>query len=296
MPLIKLLRLSHWTKNLFLFLPLFFSGHVGDWHALLLCLSGFLAFGLSASFIYIINDVRDVEEDRLHPVKQNRPLASGQISTHLGLGLAFMLLTSGLVIAAVLNTVFLYVLAGYVAMNLAYSMGLKKMPIIDVSMISTGFVLRVVSGGVLGEVAISHWIIVMTFLLALFLALAKRRDDLVIHRDSGKVMRKSLEGYNLDFINAAMTFMSGVIVVAYLMYTLSAEVIQRMGTDKLYLTGLFVIMGLMRYMQLTLVFERSGNPTQILLQDRTIQVVLIGWMLSFVVVLYSGKWIPMLAQ
>jgi len=291
MPLIKLLRLSHWTKNLFLFLPLFFSGHVGDWDALLLCLSGFLAFGLSASSIYIINDVRDVEEDRQHPVKQHRPFASGQVSTRLGLGLAFMLLSSGLVIAAVLNALFLYVLIGYVAMNLAYSMGLKHMPIIDVSMIATGFVLRVVSGGVLSEVAVSHWIIVMTFLLALFLALAKRRDDLVIHRDSGKVMRKSMEGYNLDFVNAAMTLMSGVIVVAYLMYTLSTEVIQRMGTDKLYLTGLFVIMGLMRYLQLTLVYERSGNPTQILLRDRTIQIVLLGWMLSFVVILYSGQWV-----
>jgi decaprenyl-phosphate phosphoribosyltransferase len=289
MPLIKTLRLSHWTKNLFLFLPLFFSGHVGYIDSLLLCLSGFLAFGLSASGIYIINDVKDVEEDRLHPIKKNRPFASGQISVSLGIAMAIMLLGSGLVIAAVLNPLFLYVLLAYVGMNLAYSMGLKHMPIIDVSMIATGFVLRVVSGGLLAEVAVSHWIIVMTFLLALFLGLAKRRDDLIIYRDSGKVMRKSMEGYNLEFINAAMTLMAGVIVVAYLMYTLSDEVIQRMGTEQLYLTGLFVIMGLMRYLQITLVFERSGNPTQILLRDRTIQLVLMGWMLSFVVVLYSGQ-------
>jgi 4-hydroxybenzoate polyprenyltransferase len=289
MPLFKTLRLSHWTKNLFLFLPLFFSGHVGHIDALLLCMSGFLAFGLSASGIYIINDLKDVEEDRLHPIKKHRPFASRQISVNLGVGMAIMLLGSGLVIAAVLNPLFLYVLLGYIAMNLAYSMGMKHLPIIDVSMIATGFVLRVVSGGVLAEVAVSHWIIVMTFLLALFLGLAKRRDDLVIYRDSGKVMRKSMEGYNLEFINAAMTLMAGVIVVAYLMYTLSDEVILRMGTEHLYLTGLFVIMGLMRYLQITLVFERSGNPTQILLRDRTIQLVLLGWMLSFVVVLYSGQ-------
>ena len=258
--------------------------------ALLLCLSGFLSFGLSASAIYIINDIRDIEEDRLHPIKKNRPFASGQISINIGIGMAIMLLGSGLVIAAVLNPLFLYVLLGYIGMNLAYSSGMKHIPIVDVSMIATGFVLRVVSGGILAEVYVSHWIIVMTFLLALFLGLAKRRDDLVIHRDSGKVMRKSLEGYNLEFINAAMTLMAGVIVVAYLMYTLSEEVIQRMGTGQLYLTGLFVIMGLMRYLQITLVFERSGNPTQILLRDRTIQFVLVGWILSFVVVLYFNQW------
>lgn len=289
MLLIKIMRLSHWTKNLFLFLPLFFSGHVGHVDALLLCLSGFLAFGLSASGIYIINDVRDVEEDRLHPVKKQRPFASGLLSARLGIGMAIMLLGSGLIIAAVLNLLFLYVLLGYIGMNLAYSMGIKHLPIVDVSMIATGFVLRVVSGGVLAQVEVSHWIVVMTFLLALFLGLAKRRDDLVIHRDSGKVMRKSMEGYNLEFINAAMTLMAGVIVVAYLMYTLSDEVIQRMGTGQLYLTGLFVIMGLMRYLQITLVFERSGNPTQILLRDRTIQLVLMGWISSFVLVLYSGQ-------
>ncbi len=289
MVLLKVLRIHQWTKNLFLFLPLFFAGAFLEWNPLLSCILGFVLFSLTASAVYIINDIRDVEEDRLHPEKKLRPFASGAWSIRSGQVLAALLIGAAFAVAYWLQPNFLWVLLAYFAINLAYSAGLKKVALLDISMIATGFVLRVVAGGVLAVVPISSWIIIMTFLLALFLGLAKRRDDLLILRDSGKKMRQSLDGYNLPFIQSAMVLMAGVVMVSYIMYTMSPEVIARMGSDKLYITGLFVLIGLLRYLQLTLVFEKSGNPSKILLKDRGIQISLLLWVLSFVVLLYADR-------
>lgn len=289
MVLLKVLRMHQWTKNLFLFLPLFFAGAFLEWNALLSCILGFILFSLTASAVYIINDIRDVEEDRLHPEKKNRPFASGTWSIRSGQLLALLFIGGSFSAAYLLQPHFFWVLFAYFAINLAYSAGLKKVALLDITMIATGFVLRVVAGGVLAVVPISSWIIIMTFLLALFLGLAKRRDDLLILRDSGKKMRQSLDGYNLPFIQSAMVLMAGVVMVSYIMYTMSPEVIARMGTDKLYITGLFVLIGLLRYLQLTLVFEKSGNPSKILLKDRGIQISLLLWILSFVVLLYADR-------
>jgi len=289
MVLLKVLRMHQWTKNLFLFLPLFFAGAFLEWNALLSCILGFILFSLTASAVYIINDIRDVEEDRLHPEKKNRPFASGAWSVRSGQLLALLFIGGSFSAAYLLQPHFFWVLFAYFAINLAYSAGLKKVALLDITMIATGFVLRVVAGGVLAVVPISSWIIIMTFLLALFLGLAKRRDDLLILRDSGKKMRQSLDGYNLPFIQSAMVLMAGVVMVSYIMYTMSPEVIARMGSDKLYITGLFVLIGLLRYLQLTLVFEKSGNPSKILLKDRGIQISLLLWVLSFVVLLYADR-------
>lgn len=289
MVLLKVLRMHQWTKNLFLFLPLFFAGAFLEWNALLSCILGFILFSLTASAVYIINDIRDVEEDRLHPEKKNRPFASGTWSIRSGQLLALLFIGGSFSAAYLLQPHFFWVLFAYFAINLAYSAGLKKVALLDITMIATGFVLRVVAGGVLAVVPISSWIIIMTFLLALFLGLAKRRDDLLILRDSGKKMRQSLDGYNLTFIQSGMVLMAAVVMVSYIMYTMSPEVIARMGTDKLYITGLFVLIGLLRYLQLTLVFEKSGNPSKILLKDRGIQISLLLWILSFVVLLYADR-------
>ncbi len=289
MVLLKVLRIHQWTKNLFLFLPLFFAGAFLEWNPLLSCILGFVLFSLTASAVYIINDIRDVEEDRLHPEKKHRPFASGAWSMRSGQVLAALLVGGSFAVAYWLQPNFLWVLLAYFAINLAYSAGLKKVALLDITMIATGFVLRVVAGGVLAVLPISSWIIIMTFLLALFLGLAKRRDDLLILRDSGKKLRQSLDGYNLPFIQSAMVLMAGVVMVSYIMYTMSPEVIARMGSDKLYITGLFVLIGLLRYLQLTLVFEKSGNPSKILLKDRGIQLSLLLWVLSFVVLLYADS-------
>jgi len=249
---------------------------------------GVICFSLTASVVYIINDIKDVEEDRLHPEKKHRPFAANTITVNAGIFLAIILLITSMAVSYWLEPRFLLVVAVYFILNLSYSLRLKHVPLLDISIIAVGFVLRVVGGGVIPDIYVSHWILLMTFLLALFLGLAKRRDDVKIFMESGKKMRKSVDGYNLEFINTAMSLMGGVTIVAYIMYTLSDDVVKRLG-DNLYLTSLFVILGILRYLQITFVQERSGNPTKILLKDIFIQLILIGFVLSFGALLYMNK-------
>lgn len=286
----KLLRVSHWVKNLFMFLPLFFSGNIlTDKREFLQVSMGFIFFSLIASSIYMINDLKDIESDRLHPEKKNRPFASGKVPVKTGILLSSLLFIGSITGAYFINLYFAGVLAFYFAMNIAYSMGLKHVSIVDISIIAIGFLLRIIAGGILAEVIISHWIVIMTFLLALFLGLAKRRDDVLIFLESGQKMRKSVDGYNLEFINASMVIMAAVIIVSYIMYTISEEVIARFHTEYLYATGLFVILGIIRYLQITFVLNKSGNPTKILLNDRFIQLVLMSWIIAFFLIIYLHK-------
>ncbi len=286
---IKLLRISHWSKNLFLFLPLFFSGQFIEHADSIAYLAiGFLCFSITASVVYIINDIKDVEEDRLHPEKMHRPFAAGTVQITTGIILAIILLAISMVTAYLLKPQFLLILGIYFLMNLAYSLKLKHVPLLDISIIAIGFVLRVVAGGIIPDIFVSHWILIMTFLLALFLGFAKRRDDVKIFMESGKKMRKSIDGYNLEFINAGMVLMGGVTIVSYIMYTLSDDVVKRLGKD-LYLTSLFVILGVLRYLQITFVQEKSGNPTKVLLKDIFIQLILVGFIVCFAVLLYINK-------
>jgi 4-hydroxybenzoate polyprenyltransferase len=171
-------------------------------------------------------------------------------------------------------------------MNIAYSLYLKHVAIIDVTVIAIGFVLRLFVGAAVTDIELSMWIVIMTFLLALFMALAKRRDDVLIYLNTGKKMRKVIDGYNLQFLDAAMAIMASVVIVAYTIYTTSAEVVERVHSQYLYLTALFVILGIMRYLQITFVQKESGSPTRIVLKDRFVQLTLIGWILSFVWILY----------
>ncbi len=283
---IKLLRVSHWLKNLFLFLPLFFSGvFIQEPMAGLKVAIGFICFSLTASVVYIINDIRDVEDDKQHPEKKHRPFAAGTVKISTGVIIAIILLLLSIGVGFWLNPFFLIVLGSYFILNLAYSIKLKHVPLLDISIIAVGFVLRVIGGGIIPDIYVSHWILIMTFLLALFLGLAKRRDDVKIFLESGKKMRKSVDGYNLEFINTAMSLMGGVTIVAYIMYTISDDVTQRLGNN-LYITSLFVILGVLRYLQITFVQEKSGNPTKILLKDLFIQLTLIGFALTFAILLY----------
>jgi 4-hydroxybenzoate polyprenyltransferase len=172
------------------------------------------------------------------------------------------------------------VLGFYFLLNLAYSVRLKHIPIVDIFFIATGFVLRVFAGAFATNIPPSMWIIIMTFLLALFMALAKRRDDVLL-TSQGRATRKNIDGYNLEFVNAAMSVMSAVIIGSYIQYTVSEEVVQRLGTHYLYLTSVFVILGIMRYMQITFVQGASGSPTTIFLKDRFLQLTILLWLLSF---------------
>ena len=172
-------------------------------------------------------------------------------------------------------------------LNIAYCIRLKHIAILDVAIIAIGFVLRLFIGSAVTGIMLSMWIVVITFLLALFMALAKRRDDLLIFLETGSMMRKAIDGYNLKFLDTSMAIMASVVIVAYTIYTASPEVAEKFHTKYLYLTAFFVILGIMRYLQIALVFQDSGSPTQIVLKDRFIQFVLLGWFATFIWILYS---------
>lgn len=286
MKFLKLLRPKHWVKNAFLFIPLFFAGEIFNTGKLLEVLVAFFAFSFIASSIYILNDYRDIEADRQHPVKCKRPLASGAISRSAAIALFIICIFAGYALAIMVGEKFVFVLSIYFVLNILYCFGLKHISILDIIIVSAGFVLRVKSGGVAAKVALSEWLVIMVFLLSLFMAIAKRRDDILIKQDSGKDMRKAAQGYNMDFLNVMLALVSAVIIVAYLMYTISPETQARFNTYRLYYTTLFVIGGLLRYLQITYVQNSTGSPTKILYKDRFIQLTILLWVLSFYVLIY----------
>ncbi len=282
----SLIRIKQWIKNLFLFIPAFFAGKIFQPDVLVSLCLGFIAYSLTASSIYILNDYRDIGADRLHPVKKHRPLASGAIGLPLAFVAMGLFLSAGLYLAFLLNVKFTLVLTLYLAINIAYSYGLKHVALLDIFIIALGFLLRVLAGGFVASVYVSEWLVIMVFLLALFLALAKRRDDIILFIDGGKQMRESVKNYNLEFLNACLTMISTIIMVAYIMYTLSNEVAARLNTQHLYVTAVFVVAGLMRYLQITMVEKKSGSPTDILYQDNFVRFTVLGWAIAFFVLLY----------
>ncbi len=283
---LHLLRPHQYIKNGFIWLPLFFGHKIYDLVSVLQTLAAFVSFCLMASAVYVLNDLKDLEEDRRHPTKRQRPLAAGKINRAEATFLGF--LCAGLSVAAAvafLDKRFCLILASYLLLNVAYSWALKRVAIVDVVCIAVGFVLRVFAGGIAAEVWPSHWLVLMTFLLALFLGLAKRRDDLLLE-NSGCRIRKCLDGYNMEFISLSMALMAAVIVVSYILYSVSPEVTSKHHTESLYLTVFWVILGLLRYLQITFVRQQSGSPSVILLKDHFLQVVILLWLVSCYLILY----------
>jgi len=271
------------VKNLFIFAPLLFAFRFSDLQSIPGLIWAFIGFCFIASSIYIINDWRDIEADRSHPTKRNRPLASGAVGKKEAFVLCAILMVAGFSIYAFVlgNMAALLLLAGYFVMNLAYSFKLKQYAIIDVAIVAAGFVIRLFIGGVTAHIHLSYWIIILTFLLALLLVLGKRLNDVTILEETGQVMRKSLAGYNAEFLNAAIMIDVSVIIISYIMYTISPEVVARNG-EYLYLTSVFVILGLMRYLQVLYVKKKGDSPTKLVLTDRFLQAIIILWAVSFV--------------
>ena len=288
MNILKILRPHQWVKNTFIFIPLFFGGSLFDMADWTSSLVAFVAFSFAASAIYSINDIVDVEADKKHPKKCKRPIAAGLVSKRQASLLAIILAIAALALPFLLNNWMLsVVIALYLAMNLCYCIRLKHYAIIDVCIVALGFVMRIVAGGVATDIVLSRWIVMMTFLLTLFLSFAKRRDDVLIMNETGMAPRKNTSRYNLTFVNQAITITGGVMLVCYIMYTVSPEVIERFNSPNLYMTSFFVILGLLRYIQLTVVDERSGEPTRLVLSDRLIQLIIAGWIISFAIIIYT---------
>ena len=282
----SLLRPNQYIKNIFIFLPLFFSLKIIELNLFLNATIAFIAFSLISSAVYIFNDFHDIKEDRLHPKKKSRPLASGTITKSQSIGIMVVFFLLGFGLASIIHISVSMIVLAYAAMNIIYTLYLKKVAIIDVTIIAIGFVMRIFVGSYSTDVPLSKWIIVMTFLLALFIVLAKRRDDVLILLNTGNKMRKVVNNYNLQFIDTTLAIMAAVVIVTYILYTTSPGVVEKFHGEHLYLTSLFVILGIMRYLQIILVMKDGGSPTEIILKDHFIQMILFGWGLSFVFILY----------
>ena len=289
--IVILLRPQQWLKNGFIFIPLFFDHKLTDWYCLCSAILAFFAYSFAASAIYCLNDLIDVEADRKHPKKCKRPIAAGVITKVQALLLVALCLCVAFAIASMLDSYAQWKVMGilgvYIIMNIAYCLKLKQMAIVDVFIIAVGFVLRIFVGGFATGVVLSQWIVLMTFLLALFLAFAKRRDDVVIYEDTGVLARKNVNRYNLPFMNQVIGVVSSITMVCYIMYTVDPEVIARMGSRYVYLTSVFVLAGIIRYLQLTIVDVKSGSPTNVLMKDRFVQCSIIGWIITFVLIIYA---------
>lgn len=285
-----LLRPQQWLKNGFVFLPLFFDHKLLDFDVLLSAVIAFFAYSFAASGIYCLNDIIDVEADRKHPKKCKRPIAAGRVSKAMAFGLIAMCMVVSSVMVMALETHAKWKVAAviviYFVMNIAYCLKLKQKAIVDVFIIAVGFVLRIFVGGFATDIELSQWIVLMTFLLALFLAFAKRRDDVVIYEDTGVLARKNVNRYNLSFMNQVIGVVASITMVCYILYTVSPEVMERMGSRYVYLTSIFVLAGIIRYLQLTIVDVKSGSPTKVLMRDRFVQYCIAGWILSFILIIY----------
>ncbi len=291
---IKLLRVEQWVKNLFVFLPLFFSGNITNADLVLKSIVAFVIFSFAASFIYILNDYSDVESDRQHPEKRMRPIASGAVSKNTAVLFLVLVLAGGLLLLGVSHfylhidiVKFSSVILFYVLLNIAYTFHLKHVAIIDVSIIATGFVLRVLAGGYISGIPISQWAILLTFVLALVLAFGKRRGELINAQISGRT-RKALDGYNVQFADIALSISVTLAIISYLMFTVQPEVQDRFGS-RIFYTFIFVVFAFMRYLQQTLVHNKTESPTKIIYKDRYIQVTLAIWFATFLLLIYDKQ-------
>lgn len=286
--LVRLLRPQQWIKNFFVLAPILFGGELFNVGALLKGAVVFFAFSFAASSIYCFNDIHDVADDRRHPEKCHRPIASGAVS--VAQAYALMLLMLALSVAACLSlgrdASPLPVILFYWVLNLAYCAKLKQYAIIDVCVVAFGFVLRMMAGGAATHIDLSKWIVLMTFLITLFMSFAKRRDDVLRMEQTGHAPRKNTIRYNSTFMDQALTITASVTLVCYIMYTVSPEVIAHFHSDYLYLTSIFVLVGLLRYIQIAVVDKKSGNPTKVILHDRFIQLDVLAWIVAFVVIIY----------
>ncbi|HOW92840.1 MAG TPA: decaprenyl-phosphate phosphoribosyltransferase [Anaerolineaceae bacterium] len=282
----KAMRPRQWTKNAFIFAALVFDHQLFNLNALTKTSIAFLLFCLLASSVYLINDIMDRESDRSHPVKRNRPIASGMLPVGIALSVGILLLVVSLAGAFFLSRAFFIISIVYFVLNLFYSKWLKHIPLIDVLVIASCFVLRVAAGVSVIEVQrFSPWLYVVTTLLALYLGFGKRRSELaVLVNDSPESHRKVLSGYSITFIDQLITIVSATTIIAYSLYTFSAPNLSE--NHSMMLTIPFVLYGIFRYLYLINKHNAGGEPEEILLTDRPIQLTVLLWGVAVIAILY----------
>jgi 4-hydroxybenzoate polyprenyltransferase len=281
----KSLRPQQWIKNLFIFAPVIFSRNILNGPLVLKTAAAFVAFCLIASAHYIFNDIRDLEEDRLHPVKSKRPLASGRLKTGPAVLACVVIAVLGLSVAATVNRGVLMISAAYLVLQVLYSLRLKHVVILDVFVVAAGFVIRVVAGGLAIEVAISSWLLICTMLLALFLAMEKRRYEIVLLKGEAANHRPILKEYNTTLLDQMISVVTASTLIAYCLYTISEETVAKFGTRKLIYTVPFVLYGIFRYLYLIHLKAGGGSPESLIVKDKPLLLDLFLWIVASILIL-----------
>lgn len=284
--ILKTMRLRQWPKNAFVFAALIFDGQLFVLDSLRITSFAFILFCLASSLVYIINDLSDIESDRLHPIKQHRPLASGQLTKKLAMTSAGILFILVFPTAFLLNFQLGLIITGYFTLMLSYSFWLKHMALIDVMIIAAGFVLRVAAGVVIIETQrFSPWLFVATTFLALFIGLGKRRAEIKLLENAAVSHRRVLKGYSLDFLDQLITIVLSTTLMTYCLYTFSSPISP--GNHSMMLTIPFVIYGLLRYLYLIRIKNIGGAPEEIVLTDLPMQIAVALWGLTVILIIYS---------
>ncbi|NIQ85700.1 MAG: decaprenyl-phosphate phosphoribosyltransferase [Acidobacteria bacterium] len=286
--LLRAMRLHHWVKNVFVLAPLVFAHQVTDTDNVLRVLGAFVLFGLVASAVYLINDIADRAADRLHPDKCRRPIASGRLPLGVAATAAALMLVASIGGAALLSDRLALVLGAYLVLNLAYSFGLKRVVVLDVMILSSGFLLRAWAGAVVIDVVMSHWLVLCTGLISLFLGFVKRRQELVALDLEAPNQRPILKEYSIPFLDQMVSTVTAGTVVAYALYAFSPEVAEKLGTDWMGLTIPFVVFGIFRYLYLVYQRGHGQNPTALILRDVPLLINLALWAAACLLALYGG--------
>jgi len=282
------MRPRQWIKNLFILAPVIFADHLFHPPFILRTLAAMILFSLLNGAVYLVNDIIDRESDRLHPQKCRRPLASGMLGVKSALWSALVLFTLALVTVFIFDYRFFLLALVYTLLNLLYSFFLRNVIILDLVIIAFGFVIRVMIGGTVNDIWLSPWIMIMTFLLAIFLGLMKRRAEAV--KMGGQVgrgaTRSTLAQYNLGLLDQMISIVTSATLISYIMYVMSAEIQQKFNTDKLYFTVPFVVFGIFRYLYLAYAHNRGENPAEVIYSDLPFSLSLLAWATCFLLIAF----------
>ncbi|HRF65244.1 MAG TPA: decaprenyl-phosphate phosphoribosyltransferase [Ignavibacteria bacterium] len=298
--LFKLIRPKQWIKNFFVFAPLLFSRHIFHLEYVIPSLAAFIIFSLASSAVYIINDIMDVESDRVHPKKKYRPIASGEVSVKQAM-VFLVIIIAGIAVGLVFQSpVFSFVIVLYLITNLLYSLKAKSIVLLDVFFISFGFMLRVLGGAAAIGVSVSSWMILTTIFISLFLAISKRRSELsqIVNKENIDKQRKVLKEYSVEFADQINTIAAAGTIISYALYTVSERTVATFGTEKLIYTTPFVIYGIFRYMYLMHQKNLGESPTSIVTKDIPIILDVLAWFVFSILIIYrqSIPYLPQLLQ
>ena len=287
-PLFRALRPVQWVKNVFVLAPIVFAEQLGEPQTLGWAMLAFGAFCLASSAVYLFNDLRDREEDRRHPLKQHRPIASGALSVPAAIAAALVLAAAAMAAALSLGTVFTALLAIYLTINLLYSSGLKHVVILDVMAVSSGYVIRVLAGAAAIDVEVSRWLLLCTIFLALFLIFSKRRHELVLLADEAAGHRSVLDHYSPAFLDQMINVVTASTVVSYALYAVDDSTVDNFGSDRLVYTLPMVLFGVFRYLYLIYQRHDKRNPTEAILHDLPSVINVVLWGVVVLWIVYGG--------